>query len=90
MIEDYKNYPLSEAETRLRSTEQANRDKRNSRSMAFLVGTVLGGAALALVIYTSFPSSTSVVQSSQYRNVSSFLAGMFGFTAIEAFRRSFK
>jgi hypothetical protein len=89
MIEDYK-YPVSEAETRLRSTEQADRDKRNSRSMAFLVGTVLGSAALALVMYTSFPGSTNVIQSAQYRNVSSFLAGMFGFTAIEAFRRSFK
>jgi hypothetical protein len=85
-----EKYPLSEAETRLRSTEQADRDKKNSRSMAFLVGTVLGGAALVLVMYTSFPASNSVVQSSPYRNMSSFLAGMFGFTAIEAFRRSFK
>jgi hypothetical protein len=85
-----EKYPVSEAETRLRYTEQADRDKKDSRRMAFSVGTVLGGAALVLVIYTSLPAFTSMAQSSQYRTVSSFLAGMFGFTAIEAFRRSFK
>jgi membrane-associated HD superfamily phosphohydrolase len=70
------------------SKKMSDANQRNAllaRAMAFSAGLILGGASIFLVF-----SPVIDTYSVQQKNIASFLAGMFGFTSIEALRRSFK
>jgi hypothetical protein len=61
-----------------KSSSTDKMDRLSSRFFSLFIGVSLSVAAIFLVS----PSSSS------QRNMANFLAGMFGFTAIEALRRS--
>jgi hypothetical protein len=75
----------SNIDTSKQSTSVNQQNSSTARAMAFCAGLVLGGASIFLVV-----SPVIDTYSAQQKNIASFLAGMFGFTSIEALRRSFK
>lgn len=63
-------------------------DRLYARMFSMLIGVSLSVAAVFLVSPYSSASPLKIEPVGSQRNMANFLAGMFGFTAIEALRRS--
>lgn len=66
--------------------EEGTKERSAKRLNAITAGTVL---AMFAILLTLAPSDNNFSFSIQQKNVAALLAGMFGFTSVEAFRRSF-
>jgi hypothetical protein len=70
------------------STETDKMDRLRSRFFSLFIGVSLSVAAIFLISPSSSDSPLKIEPVGSQRNMANFLAGMFGFTAIEALRRS--
>jgi hypothetical protein len=72
------------------STETDKMDRLRSRFFSLFIGVSLSVAAIFLISPSSSDSPLKIEPVGSQRNMANFLAGMFGFTAIEALRRSYR
>jgi hypothetical protein len=71
-----------------KSSSTDKMDRLRSRFFSLFIGVSLSVAAIFLVSPSSSNSPLKIEPVGSQRNMANFLAGMFGFTAIEALRRS--
>jgi hypothetical protein len=71
-----------------KSSSTDKMDRLNSRIFSLFIGVSLSVAAIFLVSPSSSALPLKIEPVGSQRNMANFLAGMFGFTAIEALRRS--
>jgi hypothetical protein len=70
------------------SSTDKTTDRLNARIFSLFIGISLSIAAIFLVSTSSSALPLKIEPVGSQRNMANFLAGMFGFTAIEALRRS--